>query len=384
MPTLPLHLPLLPSHYSLWFDPPDEAGDEALHIVSERRAIKLKGRAFREFRQHVVPLLDGQHTLEQIVAATADEFRAEDLLECLTLLHAQGLIVEGARPELSGDAARRRQPQLNLFHDLAPDAPLQANLAQATVAVIGLGGAGATAALALAAAGVGTLRLADAALWSTTDGYLAPFLADALADAPAGVSRAQAVAARLRAAAGDVQVLVDEGPLQSEDDLRRAVAGAGYVVCCLDGAQANLAYKLNRVCLAASLPWITCALGGAEVAIGPAFRPGDGPCYMCWRMRLIACAGNPEDAFAHERWLDHRKQDDGGRRENLVFGAGLAGNLLALEVTKVLTGLAEPSLEGRLLTVRLTDLAIERHTVLRKPWCPACAPPTATETARVD
>lgn len=89
-------------------------------------------------------------------------------------------------------------------------------------------------------------------------------------------------------------------------------------------------------------------------------------------MRAVACAGNPEEAFAYEKYLDRRKQDDSAIRENLVFSAGLAANFLGIEVVKQLTGLCEPSLIGQILTIRLTDLAIERHTVLRKPWCPAC------------
>jgi len=92
-------------------------------------------------------------------------------------------------------------------------------------------------------------------------------------------------------------------------------------------------------------------------------------------MRSVACAGNPEDAYAYERFLDRRKHDDSGRRENLVFGAGLAANFLGVEIIKELTGLAEPSLVGRILTIRLTDLTIEKHLVLRKPWCPACFGP---------
>ena len=93
---------------------------------------------------------------------------------------------------------------------------------------------------------------------------------------------------------------------------------------------------------------------------------------MCYRMRLIACAGNPEDAFAHERLLDRRKRDDSAVRESWLFGAGMVAHVMGLEILKALTGIAEPSLVGRLLAVRMTDLAIERHTVLRKPWCPAC------------
>jgi bacteriocin biosynthesis cyclodehydratase domain-containing protein len=102
--------------------------------------------------------------------------------------------------------------------------------------------------------------------------------------------------------------------------------------------------------------------------------PGRSACYLCYRMRTVACAGDPQDAFAYERYLDRSRSDGSGERENLVFAASIAGNLVGLEVMKALSGVAEPSLVGRLLTLRLTDLVTERHTVLRMPGCPACSP----------
>ena len=377
MHEFPLRQPLLPSHYTLWFDPPDEKGDEALHIVSERRTLKLKGRAFREFHRHVVPLLDGGHSLREIVAATQEHFRAEDLAECLELLRVQGIVVEGDTEGLSAESRIRMQPQLNLFHDLAPGRDLQDKLANATVAVIGLGGAGAGLGLALAAAGVGTIRCVDNLPVASADGYLSPFLGLHRL----GSARADVVRDLIHAAAPEVKVETHTVPMQGEDDLRGVVAGADIVACCLDASQANLAYKLNRVCLAGKLRWITCSLAGAEVIVGPTFHPGSGPCYLCYRMRSVACAGNPEDAFALERHLDRHKRDDSGRRENLVFGAGMAANFMGLEIVKELTELTEPSLTGRLLSIQLTDLLIERHTVLRKPWCPACSPTHGNDIA---
>jgi bacteriocin biosynthesis cyclodehydratase domain-containing protein len=378
MPTTPLNKPLLPGHYSLWFDPPDEAGDEVLHIVSERRSLKLKGKAFREFKNAVVPLLNGRHTVEEIQVATRELFRPEDLAECLDLLSAQGVLVEAAGMEGHQAIAARMAPQLNFFHDLVPGLDLQERLAAATVTVVGLSGAGAAVALALGAAGVGTVRCVDPLPVAPTDVYLSPFLAlDQV-----GTGRAACLARALGAAAPQVRAMGDDGPLETEADLRRVVAGADYVVCCLDTGLSNLIFKLNRVCLAENVGWISCALSGAEVVVGPGVHPWRSACYLCYRMRAVACAGNPEDAFAYERQLDRRKQDDSGRRENLVFGAGLVANLLGLEVLKEITGMAEPSLVGRLLTIRLTDVTIERHTVLRKPWCPACFPTPETVDAR--
>jgi molybdopterin-synthase adenylyltransferase len=379
MPSTELRKPLLPSHFFVWFDPPDEAGDEVLHVLSERRSLRLKGRAFREFTRQVVPLLDGRHTLEEIQTATASVFRPEDLIECLEFLYAQGVLVdaeaEGAR--YLAPTGERMAPQLNLLHELAPGVDMQARLERATLAVIGLAGAGAATALALGAAGIGAVRCVDAMPIAASDVYLAPFLGlDAV-----GNGRAASVARMLQRAAPEVRATAIDAPLQSEADILSAIAGADLVVCCLDAGQSNLIFKLNRVCLASGTRWIACALSGLEIVVGPGIHPGRSACYMCYRMRAVACAGNPEQAFDHERRLDKRKQDDSGRRENLVFGANMAAGFVGTEVIKELTACAEPSLTGRLLTVRLTDLTIERHTVLRKPWCPACYPSRGDDDA---
>ena len=359
----------------MWFDPPDESGDEVLHVVSEHRAFRLKGYAFREFCDEVVPLLDGRHTLDEIQTLTAGVFRPEDVAESVALLAREGIVVEAGETTVPDDAEERMTPQLNLLRSLAPGDDLQGRLAASTVAVIGLGGAGPTVALALAAAGVGDLRLHDSLAVGASDTYFAPYLG---VDA-AGASRPKRVEALVRGAAPQVDVRASQDVLESEDDVRAAIDGADFVVCCLDAGQSNLILKLNRACLATGQRWAACAPAGAEIVVGPVVHPGRGPCYLCYRMRAVACAGNPEDAFAYERYLDRRKSDDSGGRQNLVFGVGVAANLIAWEVARELMGVGEPSLAGRILTIHLTDLRIERHTILRKPWCPACSPAAQRE-----
>lgn len=367
MPTS-LRKPLLPTHYSVWFDPPDEAGDEVLHFISERRSLKLKGRSFREFHQYVIPMLNGRHSMEEIETATADLFPADELRDALGVLADQGIVIDVPADAVSSGTAERMAPQLNLFHDLAPSVPIQDKLETATVAVLGLSGAGAATALSLASAGVGTIRCIDSLTVTPSDVYLSPFTGMLAI----GAGRARTVSDLIRNAAPQVKVVADDRKLESEEDLRAAIEGADLVACCLDAGQSNLIYKLNRVCLATRTPWMACSLAGAEIVVGPAMHPGSGPCYLCYRMRAVACAGNPEDAFAYERFLDRARRDDSVRRENLVFGAGLAAGFMGMEIVKELTGLAEPSLVGRILTVRLTDLSVDKHLVLRKPWCPAC------------
>jgi adenylyltransferase/sulfurtransferase len=96
------HKPLIPSHFSFWYEPPDESGDEVLRIVSSRRSLKLKGSLFREFNRRLRPLLDGKHTMDEVLAATADIFSADDLSGALEMLAGQGVVVEGASPMSPG------------------------------------------------------------------------------------------------------------------------------------------------------------------------------------------------------------------------------------------------------------------------------------------
>lgn len=369
MSRTPFERPRILSNYQVWCEPPDDTGDEVLHFVSGMRSLKLKGHSFREFTRRVVPLLDGKHPWREIQEQAAGVFSPEDLAACLELLEQQN-ILEDAGQWPDGEMTRRIEPQRNLFHELGSSgAGAQEKLAAATVSVLGLGGCGTAAALSLAAAGVGTLRLIDGLAVRETDVYFTP----SLQLAAVGASRAVVAGRMIEASAPEVAVRVYDSELDSETDIRAVVEGSSIVVCCLDAGQSNLVYKLNRVCLDLAIPWICCALTGTEIILGPAVHPDGGPCYLCYRMRCVACARNPEDAFELERRLDRRRQDDSGRSENLVFSAGAAGNLIGVEILKELTGIAATSLVGKIAVFDLLEHSIAKHVILRQPFCPACS-----------
>lgn len=356
--------PRILGHYSIWSEPPDATGDEVLRISSPLRKIKLKGHSFREFQRHVIPLLDGTHPISEIRERTSDIFDAEDLDAALAMLGQQGVLVEGG--DVRNDP---RAPQTNLFHDLPGGAELlQKRLEQSTVAILGLGGAGATTAMGLASVGVGRIIAIDPGEVTQSDVYLSA--AFGLTDI--GRPRAEALADALAAKTPQLALAPLTKPLETEDDIRAAIEGATYVVSCLDPGLVNLSYKLNKVCLADKRSWISTQQEGVETVVGPGVVPGHTACFMCYRMRTIATAGNPEAAFAHEKYMDKAQHDVGAQRQSTVFSAGLAANYLGLEVLATLAGYTEPALTGRVLTINLATLETQRHMVLRKPWCPAC------------
>lgn len=377
MPVSKCNKPRIPSNYYVWSEPPDNAGEEALHFVSERRSLKLKGRAFAEFERRVIPLLDGRRTLEEIGREVDDVFALNDLEAAVELLAAHDLVEDG---ESAGnlEEASRLTPQLNYFHELGLN-PAQAQecLRGASVTIFGMSGAGPALAGCLANSGLGRVRCVDGLPVAPTDLYLSSGFSKSDLGCPRGTS----VQRRLAEQFSETTFEAVTTNLSSEEEVAAAAARSDYIASCLDAGQASLAYKLNRVCLESGVRWTSCALAGTEVIVGPTVYPRVTPCYLCYKMRVVACAGNPEDAFAFEKLLDQRKQDDSCRRENLAAGASLAANFLTLEIVRDLAGLSPVATAGKVIVFNLLDLSSTRHVVLRKPWCPACFS-TATDSGR--
>jgi adenylyltransferase/sulfurtransferase len=371
MSSSPFSRPRIPGHYYIRFEPPDHSGDEVLLFDSERRKVKLKGRSFHEFLRSAVPLLDGTRTLAEVQAELADLFAPEDLAACLGLLAEHHLLQDAGADATPEDVRSELAPQLNFFHELGlVPHEVQRKLGASAVVVWGLGGPGASAALALAAAGVGRLRCIDALPVARTDPHLVP----AFTAAEVGRNRAEVVRARLAERFPRVEAVAVTDPVADDADALRAIEGADLVVCCADAGIAAHAYILNRACLKANIPWTSCAVSGFEGVVGPTVVPHETACYLCYKMRSVACAANPEDELAHQRRLDRRRRDDSDRRENHPFGVGAVGHLVGLEAVKCLTGLAPPSALGRIVILDFLALACRAHTVLRMPWCPACSP----------
>lgn len=369
MPPFTLKNPRLPGHFYVRVEPPDDAGEEALIFTSERRQIKIKGHAFREFHREVVPLLDGRHTLEEIQVAAASVFAPEDLERCLIYLAENNILQDANTDTLPAEVAARLAPQLNLFHELGLNSQqAQEQLAAATVTLLGVGSMGAVAAMALATAHVGVLRCVDALPVTTTDSFLTPlFLTEDV-----GVLRAEAICRKIASVNAQVSVSALTHPLQTDEDVLAVIEGSDFVICCVDAGQRNLFYKLNRACLQLGIPWTSCAASGLEGILGPTIYPGETPCYLCYQMRAVACSHNAQAELSYLHFLDRRKHDDSGERENHPFAVGAIGNLIALEAMKALIDGLQPSTYGSICVTDFLNVTTKKHLILRKPWCPAC------------
>ena len=316
-----------------------------------------------------MPRLDGRHTFAEIHSEVSDLFAPEDLAASLELLSQNSLLEDMARWTLDESAQERLRPQLNLFHDLSEEPwEMQDKLRRATVTVFGLTGPGVAAARSLAAAGLGGLRCVDDGVVAPADLYFSP----EFQPPDCGALRGEALQRHLALEADACAVQTITARLADDAAIEQAIAGSDFVVNCLDAGNISLVYKLNRACLRSKTPWISVVSTGFEVVLGPMVYPGETACYLCYRMRATACSNNPEAEFDFESFLDRRKADDSGRKPNLVFSSGLAGQLAGLEVLKALCVPEAVATRGRIQVLDLRDFTSIRHVVLRKPWCPAC------------
>jgi len=331
--------------------------------------VRLKGYAFREFVQHVVPLLDGSRTVDEIHTRVTDWFAPEDLDGCLNLLAEQQLLEDAGAWRLDDAAQARLRPQLNLLLDISAEpSHVQDRLAASRVTVFGLTGAGVTLARTLAAMGLGSLRCVDDAAVRPADLY---FSAE-FQPKDTGLRRVDALRNHLHAAGVGAAFEAVPETIASDAAADDAVRGSDFIVNCLDEGQVALMYRLNRACLRAGIPWTSVAASGLEFVVGPTVYPKETACYMCYRMRMVGCEENPEARYDFESFLDRRRSDDSDSRANFAPGPVAAAQIAAIEVLKHIGGLAQPVTRGRVQVFDLRTLTSTLHVVLRKPWCPAC------------
>jgi ribosomal protein S12 methylthiotransferase accessory factor len=160
-------------------------------------------------------------------------------------------------------------------------------------------------------------------------------------------------------------------PVESDEDMSAVLGGSTFAVAA-DPSSAALPYRLNRVAMRTGLRWTAGHGSTLEAVLGPTIYPGESSCYVCYKMRTVACSDDPATEFTALQSGERSYGDDRANRENTAAAASLLGQLLALEAVKVVTGL-RPSAKSAIVTFDTLTLTSRRHAVLRVPSCPICS-----------
>lgn len=264
---------------------------------------------------------------------------------------------------LGVETLARFDRQLAYFAQVRPGAAseMQARLAAAHVAIIGVGGLGSWAASALACAGVGTLTLVDddAVALSNLNRQIL------YREVDVGRSKVEVAAAALRAFNAACDVRARARRIGSATDVIEVAAGADLIVDTADWPPYDIGRWINRAALTLGVPWIAAAQFPPFVRVGPLYVPGETACLECQER-----AGRRE--YPHYDELADFRRARESFAATLGPASGLVGSAIGMEVLHRLTGAAEPASAGAAIILDLRTLESRREPVERDPDCPEC------------
>lgn len=344
--------------------------DGNLLFRSDTLAVRIEGGFARVLRERVLPLLDGSRSFADVAAALSD-LPSASLSERLETLVESQVLRRADAPQ--GDLAPDTQalePFLTLLDAFGmPAAQAIGRLGQARVAIAGLEGHGAHLAAILARCGVGNLLLLDPFPCEPGNLGLVPLLGPDAVGAP----RQDALRSALQRLGGPTRIETGGNEPLSRERVAALAQGSHLLVGCFDRGFSSADHWLNRAALAHGIPALFAESRADTALVGPLVLPGQTACYMCYRMRGIACEDDFEAAMSYEEFLDRRKQPALHARGVLPTIPPYIGSLLALETLRLLLGLGPSPLAGTVLEFGALTLKTETHSVLGKPDCPVCS-----------
>lgn len=348
--------------------PADCSGEESMIFNTTRRTLRVQGQALHNVEKIVLPLLDGDRTIGEIRDAIGEQLTDSSLNQCLEFLMDNRLVEESWEDRDDLDSHACLLPQISLYHELGfNQKDAQKHLANARIAVFGLGGSGLIAAINLATAGIGFVRLCDDACILPADSLLSGSGLNKI-----GAFRGVEAARQIEAIGGITRTEIITDALNDDATINPLLEDVDLVIVATDAVSVNLAYRLNRLCLKMQRPLLPGGAAGIEGNVGPLVFAKDGPCYLCYRMRSMACSKFPEAELAVEQLLNRERRSQPRLRENLPIGQMLVGSYMALDAVKMMLGLPMAT-DGKLLHIDLLSTKLTHNVVLKKPCCPHCS-----------
>ena len=335
-------------------------------FCSEASQAKVEGEFAATFAGQIVPLLDGRTSLAE-VCREIPELIEEDLRARLDQLVEIGVLSRSSATPVELDP--RREAFYN-FHSLLgiEEHDLKECLSSSKVAIVGLEGFGAQVALNLAELGIGQLTLVDP--YPCEPGNL-PTMGGIALEA-VGTSREQVVADEIRRRGILDTKLKQSGSPLNESGFGDILSGVSAIVGGYDKGFSATNHWINRFCLETDTPAFYGMAAGHLAQVGPTVVPGQSACYMCYRMRVIACEENFEEAMTYEEFLNAKKTAQLHLRPGLPSVHAYISSLATVELLRIILVLSPPALVNKSVEFDALSMSSIEHPVLARPDCEAC------------
>lgn len=160
------------------------------------------------------------------------------------------------------------------------------------------------------------------------------------------------------------------------DDIQKLVKQADLIV--LDSNQWSPYHieLVNKIALEENKPWLFIGgINSGQLKIGPLFYGKETGCYNCLISRIKSNHEYPTFFNSYEEYLKSNKiasKPDKFVHEETMYS--LLANMAMLEIFKFFESWAIPSTFKTLLTIDIFNMNIQKHFLLKKPYCEVCHP----------
>jgi len=311
-----------------------DLGDDRLQFRADGFCYTLHTEFFINLFKIVHPLLNGNHTFNDICSSCEKEAPPEVIIFLLKALRDQGLLQEGRGLEsLSARFApvSHLEERLNFFSRLVSDsqAIIQA-LLKARIGVLGSEGMKTLISTALMEAGI-------------PQDTCSPSIS--FAENGSGLDRKA---------------------------FQKEVGGLDLLVACHETSGHAFFSRINDLCNGAGIRWLRVAVEGASASIGPTIVPGETACFACFERRRESHMPDFE-GYREFKNRSYRSMTNPAEAKLPLFNS-LVAHHAALEVARIVAGFAPPKTIGRFFQVTCDSIEATAHDVLRLPRCPICHP----------
>jgi bacteriocin biosynthesis cyclodehydratase domain-containing protein len=300
-----------------------DLGDTRLQLRSAESSHTLTHPLLIHVFRRIEPILDGRHTVEDIVSSVDSDALPTTVVFLLKLLQGKGLLQPGVGETTLDDTEQAHWcRQLRFLGHFVPDAlSAQSVLAKARIGLVGSSDLRQAISSAMNSIGVGGIfELREPSSWST--------------------------------------------------EARGEPASLHLIVACDESPAFTFFDAVNRACLAIGTRWLRVSISGTSAQLGPTFVPNKTACYTCLDLRLRTHQPDLDGYLAYQARTGTL---DGRSDEGCVapLWSTVAGQV-ALEVMRLLTGFAPPVTIGRFYEFSAVSPVAISHDVLRVPRCASC------------
>ncbi|MFE9968073.1 HesA/MoeB/ThiF family protein [Streptomyces sp. NPDC005525] len=351
----------------------EQAGSELQFISTSDRRVKRFAASRTVFQ--LIPLLDGSHTVADLIERVCDGSEEEVVQVCSALVKMrQEMLLSKVsnlreqRGTLSVDQLDLYDRQIRLFQEFCDSGLVeyslgleaQERLASSTVLVCGIGGLGSVVASSLAAAGVGNLILCDDDIVERSN--LTRQIMYSIDDI--GKGKVDALAGRISSFNPHVCVTPERRRIESSWDVADLARASDIVINCADDPSiAEMAEIVTEACW----PDTPHIIGGGYSyhagILGLLVIPRVTACWHC----LLAEVGR-------EHGRDRTTTFVAKSRSAGIMGAqsGMIGNMISWEAVRYLIGM-QAALSGRWVELDYGPMSFNERMIPRRADCQWCA-----------